>query len=403
MKVLVADRLPERTLAEMRALGVEVTYDPGIGEGDLAAALDGVSVLVVRGTSVTAEAIGASPALSLIIRAGAELGTIDVRTASERGVYVATCPGRNAAAVAELTMTLIGCLDRRVPDAVHSLRSGRWEKDDFARAVGLRGRRIGIYGLGHVGRAVLRMARAYGLEPHGYSRSLSDSRARDLGIARASSLVDLARISDIFTVHVDLNPRTRGVVGRDVIAALPDGAFFVNTARAELVDYDALAELAEEKRLRVALDVLPDEPSVRTTSYSHPLLGRGLVYATPHIGASTDEGQNAIADETVQILRSFLREGFVPNAVNLCAASPARYQLVVRHVDKLGILADVLAVVKRHGINVEELENTVFDGAKAACAKVLVDRRPSEACLAEIRAVDEAVLHADVISLPNLA
>ncbi len=403
MRVLVADRLPDRTLAEMRALGVEVTYDPGIGEGDLAAALDGMSVLVVRGTGVTASAICSSPSLSLIIRAGAEVGNIDVRTASDRGVYVATCPGRNASAVAELTMTLIGCLDRRVPDAVHSLRSGRWEKDEYARAVGLRGRRIGILGLGHVGRAVLRMARAYGLEPHGFSRTLNDGRARDLGINRAASLVDLARNSDIFTVHVDLNPRTRGIVSRDVLAALPEGAFFVNTARAELVDYDALAEFVEQKHLRVALDVLPDEPAVRTAAYGHTVLGKSLVYATPHIGASTDEGQSAIADETVHILRSFLREGFVPNVINLCATSPARYQLVVRHVDKLGILADVLGVVKRHGINVEELENTVFDGARAACAKVLVDRRPSDACLAEIRAVDAAVLYADVISLPNLA
>ena len=403
MRVLVADRLPELTLAEMRALGVEVSYDPGLGAGDLAASLSGVGVLVVRGTPVTAAAIQSSPSLSLIIRAGAGTSSIDVQAASERGVYVATCPGKNAAGVAELAMTLIGSLDRRVPDAVQSLRGGQWEKDEYAQAVGLRGKRIGILGLGHVGRAVLRLAKAYGLEPHGYSRSLTDHRAKDLGVNRARTILDLARNSDIFTVHLELTPRTEKIVSREVIDALPDGAFLINTARSELVDYDALAELAPKKRLRVGLDVLPDEPDRRTGNYDHPILRSGLVYATPHIGASTDQGQHAIADETVRVLRGFLREGEVPNAVNLCAASPARYQLVVRHLDKLGVLADILGVIKRHGINVEELENTVFDGAKAACAKVLVDSRPSEGCLAEIRAVDEAVLYAEVVSLPNLA
>src|SRR5688572_30360368 len=160
MKILVADRLTEASLDEMRALGVEVAYAPDLGASELPAALKGVNVLVVRGTEVTTQALEAGESLNLIIRAGAGVTTIDVRTASDRGVYVANCPGKNASAVAELTMTLIGCLDRRVPDAVQSLRGGRWEKGEFAKAIGLRGRSIGIVGLGHVGRDVLRLAQA---------------------------------------------------------------------------------------------------------------------------------------------------------------------------------------------------------------------------------------------------
>jgi D-3-phosphoglycerate dehydrogenase len=403
MKVLVADRLRDEALDEMRTLGVEVVYRPDLAPSELASALGDVNVLIVRGTEVTAHAMKAGKALNLIIRAGAGVKNIDVKTASERGIYVADCPGKNASAVAELTMTLIGCLDRRVPDAVQSIRSGKWEKEEYAKATGLKGRRIGVLGLGHVGRAVVRMALAYEMEVWGWSRSLHAQRAAELGIHRAGSVEELAQRSEILTLHVDLSDHTRGIVSRRVLEALPDGAMVVNTARAELLDYDALAELIPKKRLRVGLDVLPTEPPSRSAVYDHPILHEGLVYATPHVGASTDEAQTAIAAETVRILRSFIVKGEVPHVVNVTHASRARYQLVVRHLDRVGALANVLAVLKRHGINIQELENTVFEGGKAGCAKIRTDTRPSEACMTEIMAFSDEVLHVDIVALPNLA
>jgi D-3-phosphoglycerate dehydrogenase len=403
MKVLVADRLPGASLDEMRALGAEVVYRPELAPAELPAALPGVNVLIVRGTEVTTQAFEAGEALNLIIRAGAGVNTIDVNTASERGVYVANCPGKNAWAVAELTMTLIGCLDRRIPDAVQSLRAGRWEKGEYAKAVGLRGRSIGIVGLGHIGRAVLKLAQCYGMVPYAYSRSLTSARATELGVSRVGSIQELARLSQIFTIHLELTDRTRQIIGYDVIDALPEGAWFVNTARSELVDYEALLELGPNKKLRIGLDVLPDEPGSRFSEYRHRLLENPLVYAAPHIGASTDEAQTAIAAETVRILRSFLLKGEVPNAVNLMGSSRARYQLVVRHLDKVGALANVLGVLKRHGINVQELDNAVFEGGKAACAKIRLQTRPSDACLREIMAFSEEILHVDLVTLPNLA
>ncbi|MEB2313406.1 MAG: NAD(P)-dependent oxidoreductase [Sorangiineae bacterium] len=403
MRVLVADKLAEDALVEMRSLGVEVAYDPELDAGRLPAALDGVGVLIVRGTEVGAPAIDAARALNLIIRAGSGTGRIDVRAASERGIYVANCPGKNAAAVAELTLALMGSLDRRVPDAIASLRAGKWEKNEYARAAGLSGRALGIAGLGEVGRAVLRAGLALGVEPHAFSRSLTAARAAELGVRRASSLVELASRSRIFTVHLGLNERTRGAVSRQVLEALPDGAIFINTARAELVDYDALTELAPRKGLRVGLDVLPGEPDKREGAYDHPILRAGLVYATPHIGASTDEAQLSISSESVRVLRSFILHGEVPNVVNISASSRGRYQVVVRHRDRVGALAVVLGVLKRHDINIQELGNTVFEGGKAACARILTDTRPSEACLREIMAFDEEVLHVNVVTLPNLA
>jgi D-3-phosphoglycerate dehydrogenase / 2-oxoglutarate reductase len=403
MRVLVADRLSESSLDEMRTLGVEVSYEPDLDAAELPSRLEGVNVLVVRGTEVSKVAFDAGSALNLVIRAGAGVKNIDVATASERGIYVANCPGKNASAVAELTFTLIGCLDRRVPDAVASLRAGRWEKNEYARAAGLRGRSLGILGLGHVGRSVAKIAQAYGMTCYAWSRSLTTAKASELGVTRATSPAELAKLSDIFTVHLDLTERTRGIVDRQVLSALKPGAFFINTAREELVDYDALLELIVQKGLRVGLDVLPAEPQTRNATYHHPILDSGLVYAVPHLGASTDEAQIAIANETVRILRSFLTKGEVPNVVNIAESSWSRYQLVVRHVDQVGALANVLGVLKRHGINVQELDNTVFEGARAACAKIRLSSRPSDACLSEIMAFSGEVLHVDLVTLPNLA
>jgi D-3-phosphoglycerate dehydrogenase / 2-oxoglutarate reductase len=403
MRVLVADKLSQDSLDEIKLLGVDLVYEPDLEPALLRHALDGVGALVVRGKPVDAATIEGAPALSLIVRAGAGTGAIDVAAASARGIYVTHCPGRNASAVVELTTTLIGCLDRRVPDAVLSLRGGHWEKHEFAQARGLAGRRLGIAGLGPIGRGVARVGQALGMKVHAWSRSLGASLAAELDVIRHDSLVELARHSDVFSVHLALGPRTQGVVSRAVIEALPQGASFVNTARHELVDYEALLALVPEKALRVALDVLPGEPSERQGKFHSKLLDAGLVYATPHIGASTDAAQNEICAETVRILRAFLNEGEVPNVVNIAATSRARYQLVVRHRDKVGALANVLGVLKRHGINIQELDNTVFEGGRAGCAKIRLDHRPSEACLTEIMAFSDEVLHVHLVQLPNLA
>ena len=219
----------------------------------------------------------------------------------------------------------------------------------------------------------------------------------------APNVLELAKRSDILCVHLELTERTRGVISREVISALPNGAILVNTADAGLMDWPALVELAPMKDLRVGLDVLPNEPDTRVADYDNAILHAGLVYATPHIGASTDEAQIAIAAETVRILRSFMVKGDVPNVVNIAANTRGRYILVVRFLDKVGALANVLGVLKRHAINIQELENSVFEGGRAGCAKIRTDTRPSEACLTEMMAFSDEVLHVNLVTLPNLA
>jgi D-3-phosphoglycerate dehydrogenase len=407
MRLLIADKLHPRAIEELRALPVEVIYEPELTKESLGAKLQGAGILVVRSTEVTKEAIEGARELHLIVRAGAEYNTIDVRAASKRGIYVANCPGKNASAVAEIVFGMLIAIDRRIPDAVASLRAHKWERAEYGKAEGLYGKTMGIAGLGAIGREVAARARAFGLHVVAWSRGLTPARAADLGVGHAATIDELASKSDVLTVHLPLNERTRQVVSKRVLDLLPKRAIVINAARADLIDYAALREAVKARGLRVGIDVYPDEPKGKR-EYASDLFeapataAGGFFYGTPHIAASTDQAQLAIATETVRVIRSFLLEGNVPNVVNVSTATNARFQIVIRMVDKVGTFANVLAVIKRHGINVEEVTNTVFEGAVASCAKLRVVSRPSEACLSEIRAFDE-VLHVDVVPLPNLA
>jgi D-3-phosphoglycerate dehydrogenase len=407
MRLLIADKLHPRAVEELRSLPLEVIYEPELTKDTIESKLPGVGILVVRSTPVTAQAIEKARELNLIVRAGAEFQTIDVRAASKQGIYVANCPGRNAGAVAELVMAMIVALDRRIPDAVASLRAGRWERAEFGKAEGIHGKTLGIAGMGAIGREVAARAKAFGLHVVAWSRSLSSGKAADLGVEYAPTIEQLAAKSNILSVHLALTDRTRQIIGKRVLEQLPPRAMFLNLARADLVDYAALREAVRSRGLRAAVDVYPEEPRGGSKVFEGDLFATestsgGLLYGTPHIAASTDQAQVAIAAETVRVIRSFLLQGVVPNVVNVQPASAARYQLVVRMVDKVGTFANVLAVLKRHGINVEEVTNTVFEGAVASTAKLRTVQRPSEACLNEIRAFEE-VLHVDMVTLPNLA
>ena len=417
MRLLIADKLHPRAVEELRALPIQVDYEPELTRETLESKLPGVGILVVRSTEVTAAAIDAAKQLHLIVRAGAEFTTIDVRAASKRGIYVANCPGKNASAVAELAIGMLIAIDRRIPDGVASLRAGRWERAEFGKAEGIYGKTLGIAGVGAIGKELATRARAFGMHVMGWSRSLTAARGAELGIAVAHSMDELAAKSNVLSVHLPLTERTRHVVNQRVLELLPPRSILLNLAREGLVDYAALRDAVRTRGLRAGLDVYPDEPrgtkrletdlfdvtsGAAPASATTPSASGGFIYGTPHIAASTDQAQLAIAGETVRVIRSFLLEGNVPTVVNVSTASVARFQLVIRMVDKVGTFANVLSVIKRHGINVEEVTNTVFEGAVASCAKLRVVSRPSEACLNEIRAFDE-VLHVDMVTLPNLA
>jgi D-3-phosphoglycerate dehydrogenase len=404
MTILIADAFERSGIEGLASLGCEVIYEPRL-EGDaLAAALRSsmAQVLVVRSTRVTASMMDAGP-LALVVRAGAGVNTIDVEAASRRGIYVSNCPGRNAAAVAELTFALILSLDRRVPANAADLGRGVWNKKEYSRARGLYGRTLGLLGFGAIAQEVARRARGFGMPVVAWSRRLVwDAAARvqaeeEPGVRAAEAPEEVARAADVLSLHLALTRETRGLVDRNLLGMMKPGAILVNTARAELVDQAALAAAIRDRGLRVGLDVYANEPTGGEGRIEDPLLALPNVVGTHHIGASTEQAQDAIAAETVRIVRAFVESGKVPNVVNLAKRSPATDVLVVRHLDRPGVLAHVFERLRDAGLNVQETENIIFDGAYAAVARIHLDGRPPDGALEEIRA------HGDVLAVQLVA
>jgi D-3-phosphoglycerate dehydrogenase len=217
-------------------------------------------------------------------------------------------------------------------------------------------------------------ARAFGLPVAAWSRSLTAEGAKALGVAHKASPAEVAASADIVSVHVALNAQTKGMVDAAFFAAMRPGAYFINTSRAEVVDQEALARAVEEKGILAGLDVFAKEPAGGAGEFADEIVKLTGVYGTHHIGASTEQAQEAIAAETVRIIRTFRDTGKVPNVVNLARTTPATCALVVRHLDRPGVLAAVLDAVRTAGINVQEMENIIFEGAEAAVARIHLER-----------------------------
>jgi D-3-phosphoglycerate dehydrogenase len=415
MKVLIADQFEQSGRDGLAAAGCDVIFDPALKDDALAEALQssGAEVLIVRSTKVTA-AMMEGPSLALIVRAGAGYNTIDVAAASGHGIYVSNCPGKNSIAVAELALGLILALDRRIPDGAAALAAGQWDKKTFSKAAGLAGRTLGLLGFGNIAQEVARRAQAFGMNLVIWSRRFEgnpdtdlrpygiDTASRTAGVRIAASPGEVFDAADVVSIHLALAADTRGLVSADLLGRLKPGSILVNTARAEVIDHDALAVAVRERGLRVGLDVYPDEPTVATGEFAFALAqdpGSGVVYGTHHIGASTEQAQEAIAAETVRIVRAFKDTGRVPNVVNLARQTPASHMLVVRHRDQPGVLAGVFAELGRGGINAQETENIVFEGAHAAIARINVDHAPTDAQLDAIRLADANIISLQLVTL----
>jgi len=407
MKVLIADTFEASGLEGLKAAGCEVIHAPGTSGDDLVRLLQSsdAEVLVVRSTRVN-EAMLTAGSLSLVVRAGAGVNTIDVTAAARRGIYVANCPGKNAIAVAELAFGLLLALDRRIPDNVAALRAGHWQKAEFSKARGLYGRTLGLLGFGGVAQEVARRARAFGMDVVVWSPRFQREGAnaltalpRDLDIIVLQSPEDVAEQSDALSLHLALTDETRSFVGAGILARLKPGALFLNTARAELVDDAALAEAVRTQGLRVATDVFRDEPASASAEFSPAIASLPNLYGTHHIGASTEQAQEAIAAETVRIIRSYKEMGTVPNAVNLAARTPATHRLVVRHRDRPGVLAHIFDQLRRRNLNVQETENVVFAGAEAAVARINVDGEPDAELLRAIESGSRDILGVQVVKI----
>ena len=320
MKALLADRIAAPCAALLREAGIEVLYKPDLSGDALAAAVADTraDILAVRSTPVTADTLR-SGVLKLAVRAGAGFDTIDVETATALGVQVANCPGSNASAVAELAFGLLIALDRRIPDNAADLRAGRWNKRRHSDARGLRGATLGILGTGATGRAMIPLARAFGMNVITWSRSLTRAYAASLGAEWRETPKDVARDADALSVHVALTPDTRRLIDADLLSAMKPGAYLINTSRAEVVDEAALIAAVRAKGLRVAVDVFDGEPTdPNSASAQSPLFAPPLpdVIGTHHIGGATAQAHRAVGEETARVIIQFARTGRAANLVN---------------------------------------------------------------------------------------
>lgn len=376
MRLLFADSLAETRLNALRDAGHDVVVNADLGADDLPDAIAGFDVLVVRSTKVSAATIEAADHLGLIVRAGAGTDNVDKAAASAKGVYVCNVPGQNAVAVAELTMALLLAIDRHIADGVADLRGGVWNKKKYTKAAGLYGSTIGIIGLGDIGIAVAERAKAFGLtvvaERKSNRSGTTQQRIRSVGIQLVDNRAELLAQSDIVSIHVPKSADTTGMVDAGFLSEMKDGAILLNTSRGDIVNADDLLAAMDARGLRAGLDVYPGEPASGTGSFESPLAAHPNVVGSHHIGASTEQAQDAVAAGTIEVVEAYLA-GDVVNCVNLVDEPLGSCVLGIRHLDEVGVLAKVFAMLRQRGLNIQQMQNQVFTANGAAVATINVE------------------------------
>jgi D-3-phosphoglycerate dehydrogenase len=315
--VLIADTVSPAALADLQRDGNSIRYEPSFTTADLVSNISSYQVLVVRSTKVTGAVFASATNLELIVRAGAGVDTIDVEAASRSGVLVCNTPGCNSDAVAELAIGHIIACDRQIVNNSSQLRSGRWVKGRYLNCPGLNGRTLGVIGAGAIAQRVIRVGQAMGMRVVCCAPELDASLASRLGVVRAADKFEVARSSDAISVHIPLLKQTFHYFGREFFEAMKAGAIFVNTSRGEVVDTTALVEAIQTKGLRVGLDVYEDEPSGGSGPFGGTELAKLLSSCTCHIGGSTEQASEAVAAETINVVRTWLRTGEALHCVNV--------------------------------------------------------------------------------------
>jgi len=338
MKVLVTDPIPDEAIERMRSEGLEVNVKTGISENELVSVIPEYNALVVRsGTKVTKRVIEAAKNLKIIGRAGVGVDNIDIQAATEHGIVVVNAPGGNSVSTAEHTLALIFSVVRKIPQAHKSVREGKWERKKFIGRE-LRGKTIGVIGLGKVGFEVAKRAKALEMNVLAYDPYISEERAKEIG-AKLANLEEVLKNADIVTIHVPKTKETENLISYESISIMKDGAYLINCARGGIVDEGALYKALKEGKLAgAALDVYKKEPP----DASNPLFSLESVVTTPHLGASTKEAQISvgmiIADEIINMAKGLP----VRNAVNLPRVDIREYEYIMPYLvlaEKMGKLA----------------------------------------------------------------
>ena len=375
VRVLVSDKLSEAGLRVLReSPGVEMEFRPGMSEEELCAAIGEFDGLIIRsGTQVTPPVIEAATSLRVIGRAGIGVDNVDIPAASRRGIVVMNTPTGNSVTTAEHALALLAALARKIPQAVGSMRGGKWEKSKFqGREIAYK--TLGIIGLGNIGRIVADRAQGLRMKVIGVDPVMNSERAGELGIELVS-LDELYKRADFITIHAPLTPDTKNMINDAAFEKMKDGALLVNAARGGIVDEDALVRAIDDGKIAgAALDVFGAEP----INPEHPLLQRDAVLCTPHLGASTSEAQERVAVEIAEQVVDYLQNNAVTNAVNVPALPPEVSERLKPYLDvaqKLGSFVGQLEAIDVREIRVtctgEAGELGVTPIARAALAGFL--------------------------------
>jgi D-3-phosphoglycerate dehydrogenase len=314
VRVLVSDKLSEAGLNVLReAPDVELEYKPGMNEDELCAVVGDFDGLIIRsGTQVTTKVVDAADKLRVVGRAGIGVDNVDIPAASRRGIVVMNTPTGNSVTTAEHALALLSSLARKIPQAVASMRGGKWQKSKF-QGREMAYKTLGIVGLGNIGRIVADRAQGLKMKVMGVDPVMSSDRAAELGIELVDLDTLLAR-ADFITIHAPMTPDTKGMFNDDAFEKMKDDALIVNAARGGIIDEDALVRAIQSGKIAgAALDVFSKEP----IDPDHPLLGLDNVLCTPHLGASTSEAQERVAVEIAEQAIGYLQLGVVKNAVNV--------------------------------------------------------------------------------------
>ena len=394
MKILFADALPEAYVDLLAQQGDECTVSPELGADDIPDAIEGYDVLVVRSTKVTAEAIGRSSRLGLIVRSGAGTNTIDCQAAADAGIYVCNVPGTNSIAVAELTLGLLLAVDRHIPAATGDLKNGIWNKKGYSKADGLMGKTFGVIGVGEIGLAVAERARSFGMtvvaERKADRRHDVEARIRSIGIRLVENLDELVAESDIISIHVPGGESTENLIDERLLSLMQPSAILINTSRGEVVDEEALIAAMDDKGIRAGLDVFRHEPDSGTGEFNSVLASHPNVVGTHHIGASTQQAQDATSAGTVDVIEAY-RAGDPQNCVNVVRTRVGSATITIRHFDRVGVLAAALQVLRRGNINVQTMANKVFQGSNAAMAIIDVVGEVNDDLTSELASLDNVI------------
>jgi len=392
----VADTFSSKEIEEMKKMGHEVIYEPKVLGADFEKLMREVNpvVLIVRSKKTTKEVIDAGPKLEMVIRAGTGCDTIDVAHCSQKGIYVCNCPGKNSVAVAELTIGLMIAIDRRITEGDKLLKEGRWAKGKFTDCLGLKGRTIGLLGIGNIGKEVAKRCLAFDMKVLAVDPFLTKEQIESMGATKVETNKELCERVDILSLHIPALPETIGMINKEFLSHMKPNSVLINVARGNLVnEEDVLEHLDKVKDFWYGADVFKGEPASKEADFDHKLAKHPKVVGSHHVGASTQEAETAIGIEVARMVKEYGATKKVNNCVNLATNIKKIHCISVNYVSKIGSLGAILAILEKNELRIEELKNEVLKDKKA-CAAVIYftgDITKKDKIIGEIKNLDGAI------------